>query len=178
MKNSVLVIDFDGVVSPIRGRTAWGDDVVAGESLGLIVVSPTMCSELNRLADYTNVDALWLTDWSEEARARLNPIPGATWSAIANPETGHSTAMRWAGKRWDLLPWWKWWVLDEWLSIRGGITHLAWIDDHLDRRLNSAHSYDLGAAIAARGPQPMLMAPDKQVGLTPTQLGLVERHIR
>jgi hypothetical protein len=27
-----LVMDVDGVVSPVHGKTAWGDDVVTGRS--------------------------------------------------------------------------------------------------------------------------------------------------
>lgn len=45
-----LVLDVDGVVSPVFGHTAWGDDIVAGHLFGPVFVSPTMCQPLDRLA--------------------------------------------------------------------------------------------------------------------------------
>ena len=50
-----LVVDVDGVVSPVHGHTAWGDDVVAGHVFGPVRVSPAMCARLDEIAELPNL---------------------------------------------------------------------------------------------------------------------------
>jgi len=83
--NRALVMDVDGVVAPVHGKTAWGDDVVAGRLFGPVLVSPTLCARLDAIAAAPDVTGFWLTDWPPEARARMDPFPGRDWASIARP---------------------------------------------------------------------------------------------
>ena len=71
-----LVMDVDGVVAPVHGTTAWGDDVVGGRLFGPVLVSPTPCARLDVIAAAPDVTGFWLTDRPPEARARMDPLPG------------------------------------------------------------------------------------------------------
>lgn len=129
---AALVMDVDGVVSPVHGRTDWGDDVVAGRVFSDVYVSPELCRRLDQLATMPDVCAVWLTDWDAEMRAAMDPFPGHGWTAIER---------RWGEN--DVAPeaggWWKAAALLDWLDTHPRIRTLVWADDHLgkpyDRRL-------------------------------------------
>lgn len=129
-----LVMDVDGVVSPVHGTPPWDDGgVVAGWMFGPVLVSAALCERLDAVASLPGVQSLWLTDWSAEMRSSMTPFPGVTWPTLADPEAGRLLAHQHAGERWSLLPWWKWWALDHWLDNHPDVTHLVWCDDHLSR---------------------------------------------
>ncbi len=67
-----LIVDVDGVISPVHGHTAWGDDVVAGHVFGPVLVSPAMCARLDQIAASPNLLCGWLTSWSVEMRTAMN----------------------------------------------------------------------------------------------------------
>jgi len=120
--NRALVMDVDGVVAPVHGKTAWGDDVVAGRLFGPVLVSPTLCARLDELAAAPDVTGFWLTDWLPEARARMDPFPGRDWASIARPPPSPT------GRTWT-----KWPAIQAWLDEHPEITTLVWCDDHLNR---------------------------------------------
>src|SRR4051812_18450683 len=46
----VVIVDVDGVVSPVHpSGTTWGDEVVAGQVFGPVLVSPRLCAHLDAL---------------------------------------------------------------------------------------------------------------------------------
>jgi hypothetical protein len=78
--DKALILDVDGVISPVHGHTAWGDDTIAGTVLGDDVhVSPTMCERLHRLGNHPGVIPVWLTSWTPAMRATMRTFPGRTW---------------------------------------------------------------------------------------------------
>ena len=52
---TAVILDVDGVLSPVHGRTAWHDDVEAGNVFGPVLVSPALCARLERLATLPGV---------------------------------------------------------------------------------------------------------------------------
>ena len=62
MTARVVFLDVDGVLSPIDGvGTLWGDEVVAGDVSGPVLVSPTLCARLDALSQTVGVSCVWLT---------------------------------------------------------------------------------------------------------------------
>lgn len=172
-------MDVDGVVSPVHGRTDWGDDVTAGQVFGDVHVSPELCRRLDRLAAMEDVRAIWLTDWDATMRAAMNPFPGCEWSAIERPWGEHEVAPEAGG-------WWKAAALLDWLATHPRIRSLVWADDHLgkphDHRL-PAGEVSFGATTRAdaftrvfngRGIASHLFAPDTTVGLTRAHVDRIE----
>ena len=175
---------FEGSL-PIHGRTAWPDDVLAGHLFGPVYVSPTLCDRLNRIAQQPHVAARWLTSWSAELRAAMDPFPGRTWPQITErPEDPD-------------LDWWKWAALLRSLDDHDTIRRLAWCDDHLttnhllelrdpddapppqDALLRGA-PYGLAVirkALARRGLPAVLIAPETSRGLTPSAVAELERFL-
>jgi len=76
-----VVVDVDGVVSAVAPEQAlpWGDEVEAGTVFGPVLVSPALCDRLDALAEILGVSCWWLTSWTAQMRARMNPLPGAHW---------------------------------------------------------------------------------------------------
>jgi hypothetical protein len=156
-----MVLDVDGVVSPVHGRTDWGDDVVAGNVFGPVVVSPSMVLRLDQLAGQPGIQAVWLTSWDAEMRTAMARFPGRHWPDAGTPSDAHAGASR---------NWWKLVALERWLAINPGIRAVAWCDDHLRggrpgavrRRLNR------------RGVDVLMIAPRTDHGLTPAHLGRLE----
>ena len=67
-----LVMDVDGVVAPVHGKTAWGDDVVAGRLFGPVLVSPTLCARLDEHPEITTL--VWCDDHlTRTRRATIRP---------------------------------------------------------------------------------------------------------
>lgn len=177
-----LILDVDGVVSPVHGSTAWGDDVVAGQLFGPVLVSPTLCNRLDRLAQRPEVTVRWLTSWSADMRAALDPFPGRTWPEIRSMPDDPD------------LGWWKWSTLAHWLEDTA-IRRLAWCDDHLSDphlvglqprpdRAGATQAADepagpsmIRAALAQRGITALLLAPRASVGLTPRGVDALERFL-
>lgn len=185
-----LVMDVDGVVSPVHGNTPWGDDVIAGSVFGPVTVSVELCTRLDALAQLPGVQPVWLTDWSAEMRSFMEPFPGAGWPAVADPEEGRVLAEERAGSAWDLMPWWKWWALDAWLDNQPDVTSLVWCDDDL-RRIGEHDDLDdpwcqpdttriefCRARLRERGVSALLISPDTRRGLSPQELAQVEQALR
>lgn len=185
--DKALVLDVDGVVSPVHGPTGWGDDVTVGRVFGPVIVSAGLCMRLDALAQAPGVQPLWLTDWDAEMRSEMQPFPGALWPAVADPEGGRIRARERAANRWDLMPWWKWWALDEWLDHNPVISTIVWCDDDLSRILDQAEAPDPAGPTRAdfcanqlreRGIKPFLLAPDTKHGLSPHELTQIEQTLR
>jgi hypothetical protein len=176
----VVVFDVDGVVAPIGGPTVWGDDVTIGLAEDGLVLSPTMCAEIDKLNRAHGAHCYWLTDWTQRMRHDRG-LPGRDWPSIAEPLEGSARAEEWAGDWWNALPWWKWWVLDEWLTEHPAVRRLVWVDDHLARYKRepedagpSRKAWTLEAALrAGAGVDALLLAPDKHTGLTRLDLRII-----
>jgi hypothetical protein len=153
--NSVVIVDVDGVVSPVHGHTAWGDDQKAGDVLGPVYVSPSMCAQLEALTSRPGVSGWWLTSWSAEMRGAMQLFPGRMW-----PEVATQPAVVPRG-------WWKWRALTAWLDENPWIENLVWCDDHLRAAERRA---GIRRQLKERGLGTLLLAPDTSVGLTPEHL--------
>lgn len=180
-----MMLDFDGVVSPVRGRTAWGDDVAADDGHPPVLVSPAMCARLDTLAAVPGVGCWWLTSWTPAMRASLRVCCGRDWPAVADPDDSALAVI-------DLAPavvtdWWKWVALGPWLHRHREITTLVWCDDDLHR----THEYgepladpgpdyrpSIQRALAERGIVAELIAPTSSVGLTPADVHRIEHALR
>lgn len=167
MATILVVVDLDGVVSPVHGATVWGNDVVAGLAFGPVAVSPTVCGYLDKLAAVPGVECAWLTSWSPRARAGLDPFPGREWRTVGEPPmTG-------------LRGWWKLAALEKDLGARptagpNAVTALVWLDDHL---ANGARAASVRRRLARFDVQLLLVAPATGSGLTPADLSDVEAFV-
>jgi hypothetical protein len=150
-----LVLDVDGVVSPLCGHTAFGDDVVAGHVFTPVLVSPTMCTRLDELEQTPGVSCWWLTSWTAEMRAHMDPFPGRGWPSIGEPP--HRIGRRW----------WKLDALTSWLQRHPEIRSIAWCDDRLRPPARSAAAR---RELRQLDVEAMLLAPDSTTGLTPEAL--------
>jgi Swiss Army Knife RNA repair-like protein len=170
----VAVFDVDGVVSPVKGRTAFGDDVTAGYTFGPVTVSPTVCVRLDSLEQH-GVGCWWLTDWSPQMRARLAPFPGRAWPDVPRPPHSQSEA----------LDWWKWHAVLAWLDEHPQVQRLLWCDDHLRHQTTDDDPSDprsrrqvFTVNLAARGIDALLLAPRTNRGLTRRDLDRIETWAR
>jgi len=182
----VAVFDVDGVIAPIGGPTAWGDDVTVGDPEHQLFLSPSMCAAIDRLDGSHAVGCYWLTDWTYKMRHDTTLLPGREWPMIAEPLAGVTRAEEWAGEWWDAVPWWKWWALDEWLTHYRGVRRLVWIDDGLadykhnleDARPTTSparRAWTLENALrTGAGLDVLLLSPDKRTGLRPLDLEIIE----
>lgn len=184
-----LILDVDGVVSQVKGHTAFGDDIEAGHVFGPVLVSPAMCRRLDELAHGPEIECAWLTSWSREMRQAMNPFPGPDWPDVPP-----------AGGLDNDGGWWKWNALWAWLLLRPQLTRLAWCDDYLtDEYLAEVepkthpqatghHSTRIGdptlygpaairADLATRGIAALLVAPRTDRGLTPEHIQRLERFL-
>ncbi|MFC4785226.1 HAD domain-containing protein [Nocardioides sp. MAHUQ-72] len=155
-----LIVDVDGVVSPVHGRTAWGDDVTAGNVFGPVLVSPRLCARLDDLAQTPGLSCWWLTSWSIKMRTAMHPFPGRGWPAVADP------AQAPMGGR----TWWKLAALETWLDQHAEMLALAWCDDDL----RGGRPRAVRRRLASRGLEPLLLSPRTEVGLTPAHLDQLE----
>lgn len=148
--------DVDGVVSPVHGHTAWGDDVVAGHVFVPVYVSPTLCEQLDELATAPHVSFWWLTSWSVEMRAGMSPFPGRDWRVIAEQPL-------------DILgrTWWKLTAVKAWLPAHPGVRAVAWCDDHLANGMRRAAVH---RRLLDRGVGFLPIFPKTAVGFTPDHL--------
>ena len=97
----VVVVDVDGVISPVGGQTAWGDDVVAGNVFGPVYVSPTLCARLDALGNLPNVQCLLLTSWTAEMRSGMSPFPGRRWEEVAEQPLRSTGRLRHLIRTWS-----------------------------------------------------------------------------
>lgn len=145
-----LVVDVDGVVSAVHpDGDVWGDEVTAGNLIGPVRVSPTLCRRLDELGALPHVVPLWLTSWSAESRTRMDPFPGRNWAAVAEQEDFGDAELDE-----DRLGWWKWDALREWLEQHRDVRYLVWCDDYLSQPLwdDAVDAHELGEA-AGKGPR-------------------------
>lgn len=195
-----LVVDVDGVVSPVHGSTVWGDDRSGyphgGGGVFAVPVSPRLNMALNALGARPEVLAAWLTSWDRAMRAGML-FPGQDWPTVAHafawagpPVFDEQAARERAGVRWDDDRWWKWWALDAWLDERPEIDTLVWSDDHLGLPFFSYHDeHDVEednamtrATVAAfdlarRGVRALLLSPATDTALTPAHLAEVRAFL-
>jgi hypothetical protein len=155
-----VIVDVDGVVSPVHGHTVWGDDQKAGNVFGPAFVSPAMCARLDLLA--SRVPCWWLTSWDQEMRDAMYPFPGRDWPTLAvQPQSvGRS--------------WWKWEAVKAWLSQHPRLQSVVWCDDHLGSGTRRAR---VRSQLQQRGLHVLLIAPQTSVGLTPDHLAQIEEHL-
>lgn len=184
-----VVMDVDGVVSPVHGKSEFGDDVIAGHLFGPVSVSATVCRDLDQLSAQPGATFVWLTDWRTDMRAAMNPFPGHDWDTIADPDNGLQDAIVRAGDRWGEMPWWKWWALDVWLNTHPQIRTLVWCDDHLSRTASIEEGEGpqprpvrtrgemAVTCLAERGVHAVSIAPNSAHGLTLDDLELIRRTV-
>lgn len=177
---TAVVFDVDGVITPIGGATAWGDDVTIGDPQTGLNLSPSMCAALEQTHNDGHVGCYWLTDWTDAMRQDLDLLPGRSWPTIADPTDGPARARDWAADTWSTVSWWKWWALDEWLHQHREVRQVAWIDDRLryhhgvaDTSPPSVGRTWIGRRRVQAGTDVLLVAPDKRTGLTPGDLRIV-----
>jgi hypothetical protein len=185
-----LVLDVDGVLSPLHGHTAWGDDQVAGDLFGPVDISPSLVRRLEAIADQPHVLAAWLTDWPPRIRARMRGFPGQDWPDIGD-------AHRHQLPRGPDRGWWKPQALRAWLDDQPSVIRLAWCDDDLAfPRTDTTRDTDLdlipllgrdalaGRRLFAPGSTQaelhlptlavLLTAPDPSAGLTVAEIDRIE----
>ena len=193
---AAFIVDVDGVVSPVHGATAWGDDVDGGPGLGDVPVSPTLNARLDTLGRRSDVVAAWLTSWDAKMRSPMR-FPGAEWPTVAHqwswsgqPVYDGTAARERAGERWTDHEWWKWWALDSWLDRHPDIDTVVWCDDHLSLAFFEFHDeYDVEVngvltratyariELERRGLRALIVAPATNVGLTPDDINRIETFL-
>lgn len=167
----LVVVDVDGVTSPIHGTTAWTDDVEVGDVFGPVVLSPSLVGHLDGLDDVPGVTCLWMTDWTEEMRARMRIFPGRDWKRLERTD-------RPEGSR----SWWKFAALHRWLTDLSGATppreffgSLVWLDDDLATWTLQAACRRLLQPLI---PDILMIAPKSDTGLTPAEMVQVGEWIK
>ena len=150
---ATLFLDADGVLSPVAGPSeAWDDwEEMTYDGNYSLVLSRSMASRIARLP----VTIVWLTTWRSMANSQIGAWLGWPALPVLEPldEPGSVT--------------WKLERLREHLA--GGSEPFVWIDDHLDAMANETSN-----AFAGRH---LLVSPDPAVGLTPSDLELVEQFL-
>lgn len=173
-----VIVDVDGVVSPVGGPSDWGDDVHAGSAFGGVHVSPALCARLDQLAALPGVECWWLTSWTAAMRREMDPFPGSSWPVVADPEafTGdYETRSHplFAGRSW-----WKWEALRVWLPQQRTLAGLVWCEDHLRRPDETWLFRDVvRQQLEARGIPSLLLGPETQVGLTPRHMNQIDEWV-
>lgn len=175
-----LVVDVDGVVSPIDGPTSFGDDQIAGHMLGPVPISPTLTSRLDAIADLPHVTAVWLTSWPASNRLTMTGFPGRDWPDLKPPPPPAEPL--------DPNHWWKPALLRRWLDAQPHLRRLIWCDDGILPPLDDLQPLTDPQAAAAGSASPILeltigdmpaslVIPDARHGLTRTDLDRIERLV-
>lgn len=156
-----LILDVDGVVSPVGdSETLWGDEVVGGDVFGPVRISPTLCARLEELSRTPGVSCWWLTSWSVEMRAGMHTFPGRDWPVVAEPSVATGPEQGW----------WKLAAVEIWLERHPELSAFAWCDDHLRGGRPAA----IRRRLSPRGVETLLLAPRTEVGLTPRHVDALE----
>lgn len=175
---TALILDVDGVVSPVHGRTLFGDDVDARHRQPeSILVSPTLSASLDMLGLRRDVHPVWLSTWPADLRQAELLFPGREWETI-DPYPHHIEGVRW----YDQTPaqWPNWRALSHWLSSHPEIRRIAWADDDLDRpgdEPNPLTRKDYYFMALSDRYDTLLIAPRTDRGLTPSDLDNLLRWI-
>lgn len=159
----LVVVDVDGVVSPLHGDTAWTDDTEVGDLFGPVVISPALAAHLDALNAIPDVTCMWLTDWTPEMRARMRTFPGSDWPWLERQDRPSASRS-----------WWKFAALHSWLSNLSNRTprteffdSLAWLDDDLDTRTIRAACRRLLRPLIS---DVFMIAPQPSTGITPAEM--------
>lgn len=167
----LVVVDVDGVTSPVHGGTAWTDDIEVGDVFGPVVVSPALVAHLDALDTVPGVTCLWLTDWTPKMRARMQLFPGRNWPRLKRGDQP-------AGSR----SWWKFAALHAWLTGLAAnlpkeefFGSLVWLDDDLDTLTIRAACQRL---LRPLGLETLLVAPRPGLGVTPAEMVRVGEWVK
>lgn len=172
---TVLLLDVDGVVTPLAGCTAWGDDVPASRSRLRISVSPTMCAHLDEIGRRDDVRPYWLTSWEDDMRAQMDPFPGRHWPSLPTSVQGTAGVFR----GWPVADvWWKWAVVAKYFQD-DPISRVVWCDDRFDvpaapERSSKTRRSLIESWLSERGIESLILASDPWIGLTPHDLKTIE----
>jgi hypothetical protein len=161
----LVVVDVDGVVSPVHGSTAWGDDVLAANLFGPVSVSPALVAHLEAWSKIPEVQCLWLSSWPEETRQSMERFPGHDWAVLQLADTpGRGRG------------WWKLAALEAWLTSRvagtlparaqAAVGTVVWLDDHLH---SASRRASCARRLGALGIDLLMVAPRTAVGVTPAE---------
>ena len=178
--SAALVLDVDGVLSPLHGHTTWGDDQIAGDLFGPVHLSPALVLRLEAITGQPHVLAAWLTDWPARWRTRMRGFPGRDWPDIG--EAHRKSLPRSPGT------WWKPLALREWLHDDLSFPRTSTTDQtDLDlipllgeaalagRRLFGTTSTHAEVHLAHLST--LLIAPDPATGLTEPEVARLERFL-
>ncbi|MGB3763756.1 MAG: hypothetical protein WA966_11075 [Ornithinimicrobium sp.] len=167
----LVVLDVDGVTSPVHGATAWTDDVETGDVFGPVVVSPSLVRHLDGLGEVPGVTCLWMTDWTPEMRQRMRTFPGRDWPHLERSDSPTASQS-----------WWKFAALHRWLTETTSSTpqderfgSLAWLDDDLSPGTFRAACKRLLQPLI---PDILLVPPSSATGLTPSEMVEVGEWIK
>lgn len=143
--------------------------MTAGHLFGPVLVSPALIGHLDAMAELPGVTCLWLTDWSPEMRAAMDPFPGRRWPSLHRENAP-------AGDR----GWWKLAALEAWLSSRvaedravgpeASFGSVVWLDDDLRPGGRAAACR---RRLGALGVEVLLVAPRTELGITPEEMSTV-----
>ncbi|MGQ0842570.1 MAG: HAD domain-containing protein [Sporichthyaceae bacterium] len=177
------LLDVDGVLNAVTGtpdRQVW-DDWQSGSAVAdgvpwPIWFSPTVQRTVRRLHEEGLAEVRWLTTWGDNANGELRQlldlpalrVVGAHLAAPAPVDTFETSHGEAVAARTAAGEWWKLQALRE-LWEREGERPLVWTDDDLAR-------FPAAGAWAERHvPARLLLAPRRNLGLTPRLLAEVER---
>lgn len=128
MTNTIVYIDFDGVINAINhmppiGKSGWfgqwSREKVSGYRL---IWSHDFVEELRKLSERPDVTIKWLTTWTHEAVTMLAPAlgVGADWEVLGSDSSDME----------DIMNWWK--LKEVAIDVN---THrpdkFVWIDDDI-----------------------------------------------
>lgn len=153
----MLILDFDGVISP------YGSEAIDGMAVArvrgyLLLYRPDVIAGLNALNNEGDVELRWLTSWGSDVRTHVAPALGLDdFPMLAEVESNATDR--------------TWWKLRTVLLHLPGGTRFAWIDDDLEptRRARVRRTHGTG--------QCLLLRPDSRLGLTATELDQVRTFL-
>ncbi len=153
----LLIVDFDGVISPYGTEPADGMALARVGGYRLLY-RPEVVAGLNDLHRQGTAQLRWLTSWGEGARSDVAPVLGLVDFPVLGELT--STGQRHA--------WTKLSVVER--NVVPG-TRFVWIDDDLTQAQQRRVARKYGAEHV------LLLRPDPGVGLTAGQLGKVRTFL-
>lgn len=178
--HAVMFLDVDGVVNALaRAATRRLVPTQVPGPMGrewIVHLAPPVLARLARVLDSDIVRPRWLTTWGSLARDHLAPAAGLPdIEHEPSPETLFLTRQD-AFRRYCLKPstspddqrtWWKTaLVLDH--TATDPVAPLIWVDDEITQREREA------VQEALQGTPSLLLAPQRERGLTPGDLDQIE----